>query len=78
MQSFIRKSDLSRDCSDQRPERFCVGDKDVEQPILTQDMKLGVSIKAREIAEEKEAVEQYGSSDSGASLGDIWRVLPDR
>jgi small subunit ribosomal protein S1 len=73
MKSFIRKSDLSRDRAEQRPERFSVGDKvDVRVTnIDSKTRKLGVSIKAREIAEEKEAVEQYGSSDSGASLGDI-------
>ena len=73
MKSFIRKSDLSRDRAEQRPERFSVGDKvDVRVTNLdNKTRKLGVSIKAREIAEEKEAVEQYGSSDSGASLGDI-------
>ena len=73
MKSFIRRSDLSRDRADQRPERFQVGDK-VDVRVTNVDSKtrrLGVSIKAREIAEEKEAVEQYGSSDSGASLGDI-------
>lgn len=73
MKSFIRRSDLSRDRAEQRPERFAVGDK-VDVRITNVDAKtrrLGVSIKAREIAEEKEAVEQYGSSDSGASLGDI-------
>ncbi|WP_376871513.1 30S ribosomal protein S1 [Albirhodobacter sp. R86504] len=73
MKSFIRRSDLSRDRADQRPERFSVGDK-VDVRVTNVDSKtrrLGVSIKAREIAEEKEAVEQYGSSDSGASLGDI-------
>ena len=71
--SFIRRSDLSRDRAEQRPERFSVGDKvDVRiTNIDTKTRKLGLSIKAREIAEEKEAVEQYGSSDSGASLGDI-------
>ena len=71
--SFIRRSDLSRDRSEQRPERFQVGDK-VDVRVTNVDQKtrrLGLSIKAREIAEEKEAVEQYGSSDSGASLGDI-------
>ncbi|MGY6632725.1 MAG: 30S ribosomal protein S1 [Alkalilacustris sp.] len=71
--SFIRRSDLSRDRSEQRPERFQVGDK-VDARVTSVDPKtrrLGLSIKAREIAEEKEAVEQYGSSDSGASLGDI-------
>ena len=73
MKSFIRRSDLARDRQDQRPERFQVGDKvDVRVTnIDTKTRRLGLSIKAREIAEEKEAVEQYGSSDSGASLGDI-------
>jgi len=73
MKSFIRRSDLSRERSEQRPERFSVGDK-VDVRVTNVDSKtrrLGVSVKAREIAEEKEAVEQYGSSDSGASLGDI-------
>ena len=71
--SFIRRSDLARDRQDQRPERFGVGDH-VDVRVTNVDAKsrrLGLSIKAREIAEEKEAVEQYGSSDSGASLGDI-------
>ena len=71
--SFIRRSDLSRDRAEQRPERFGVGDK-VDVRVTNIDNKtrrMGLSIKAREIAEEKEAVEQYGSSDSGASLGDI-------
>jgi small subunit ribosomal protein S1 len=71
--SFIRRSDLSRDRAEQRPERFGVGDK-VDVRVTNVDAKtrrLGLSIKAREIAEEKEAVQQYGSSDSGASLGDI-------
>jgi small subunit ribosomal protein S1 len=73
MKSFIRRSDLSRDRAEQRPERFQVGDHvDVRVTnIDSKTRKLGLSIKAREIAEEKEAVEQYGSSDSGASLGDI-------
>ncbi len=73
MKSFIRRSDLSRDRSEQRPDRFSVGDK-VDVRVTNVDPKtrrLGLSIKAREIAEEKEAVEQYGSSNSGASLGDI-------
>jgi small subunit ribosomal protein S1 len=73
MKSFIRRSDLSRDRAEQRPERFGVGDK-VDVRVTNLDpktRKLGLSIKAREIAEEKEAVQQYGSSDSGASLGDI-------
>ena len=73
MKSFIRRSDLSRDRAEQRPDRFAVGNK-VDVRVTNVDAKtrrLGLSIKAREIAEEKEAVEQYGSSSSGASLGDI-------
>jgi len=73
MKSFIRRSDLSRDRSEQRPERFSVGDK-VDARVTNLDKssrRIGLSIKALEIAEEKEAVAQYGSSDSGASLGDI-------
>ncbi len=73
MKSFIRRSDLSRDRSDQRPDRFAKGDK-IDARVTNIDKatrRLGLSIKAREIAEEKEAVQQYGSSDSGASLGDI-------
>jgi small subunit ribosomal protein S1 len=73
MKSFIRRSDLSRDRAEQRPERFQKGDK-IDVRVTNVDAKtrrLGLSIKAREIAEEKEAVEQFGSSDSGASLGDI-------
>ena len=73
VKSFIRRSDLARDRADQRPERFSVGDK-VDARVTNVDTKtrrLGLSIKAREIAEEKEAIDTYGSSDSGASLGDI-------
>jgi small subunit ribosomal protein S1 len=73
MKSFIRRSDLARDRAEQRPDRFGLGDK-IDVRVTNIDSKtrrLGLSIKAREIAEEKEAVEQYGSSDSGASLGDI-------
>jgi small subunit ribosomal protein S1 len=71
--SFIRRSDLSRERSEQRPERFAKGEK-VDARVTNFDKKshkVSVSIKALEIAEEKEAVAQYGSSDSGASLGDI-------
>ncbi len=71
--AFIRKGDLSRDRADQRPERFAVGDK-VDAMIIKADKakrQYTLSIKALEIAEEKEAVEQYGSVDAGASLGDI-------
>ena len=73
VKSFIRRSDLARDRNDQRPERFGVGDK-VDALVTSMDKasrKISLSIKAREVAEEKEAVAQYGSSDSGASLGDI-------
>jgi small subunit ribosomal protein S1 len=71
--AFIRRADLSRDRSEQRPERFAAGEK-VDARVTNFDKKtrkIAVSIKALEIAEEKEAVAQYGSSDSGASLGDI-------
>ena len=64
---------MARDRGDQRPERFGKGDK-VDALVTSVDKntrKISLSIKAREISEEKEAVEQYGSSDSGASLGDI-------
>ncbi len=73
LSSFIRRGDLSRDRDEQRPERFQVGQK-VDARVIAYDKKtrkLQVSIKALEIAEEKEAVAQYGSTDSGASLGDI-------
>ncbi|MEM7767080.1 MAG: 30S ribosomal protein S1 [Pseudomonadota bacterium] len=73
MKSFIRRSDLSRDRSEKRPERFAVGDK-VDAKINQLDKasrRVSLSIKALEIAEEQEAVAQYGSADSGASLGDI-------
>jgi small subunit ribosomal protein S1 len=70
---FIRRVDLSRDRAEQRADRFAVGEK-VDAVITNIDRKtrkLSLSIKARETAEEKQAVEEYGSSDSGASLGDI-------
>ncbi|MEX2249090.1 MAG: 30S ribosomal protein S1, partial [Parvibaculum sp.] len=73
MSAFIRRAELARDRADQRPERFSVGDK-IDARVTQFDRagrKIQLSIKALEIAEEKEAVAQYGSSDSGASLGDI-------
>ena len=73
IETFIRRNDLSRDRDEQRPERFSVGQK-VDARVISFDKKsrkIQVSIKALEIAEEKEAVAQYGSTDSGASLGDI-------
>jgi small subunit ribosomal protein S1 len=81
MTAFIRRADLSRDRNDQRPERFAKGDK-VDARVIQYDRKtqrISLSIKALEIAEEKEAVAQFGSSDSGASLGDILgAALKDR
>jgi len=71
--AFIKRSDLARDRGEQRPERFAVGEK-VDARITQFDRKthkLGISIKALEVAEEKEAIAQYGTADSGASLGDI-------
>ncbi|HZD92329.1 MAG TPA: 30S ribosomal protein S1 [Pseudolabrys sp.] len=71
--AFIKRSDLARDRGEQRPERFAVGQK-VDARVTQFDRKthkIGISIKALEVAEEKEAIAQYGSSDSGASLGDI-------
>ena len=73
VRAYIKRSDLARDRAEQRPERFGVGNK-IDAMVTSADKsgrKIGLSIKAREVAEEKEAVEQYGSSDSGASLGDI-------
>ncbi len=73
MTAFIRKSDLSRDRADQRPERFAVGDR-MDAQITNIDKaarRVSLSVKALEMAEEKVAIEQFGSSDSGASLGDI-------
>jgi len=70
---FIKKADLSRERSEQRPDRFAVGEK-VDAKILQVDpksRKLTLSIKAREVEEDKQAMAEFGSSDSGASLGDI-------
>jgi small subunit ribosomal protein S1 len=71
--SFIKRSELARDRSEQRPDRFAAGQK-VDARVIQFDRrahKISVSIKALEVAEEKEAIAQYGSSDSGATLGDI-------
>jgi len=73
LRAFVRKSDLSRDRSEQRPERFAVGDR-VDATVTSVEKstrKVSVSIKAMELADEKDAIAQFGSSDSGASLGDI-------
>src|SRR5919197_1341881 len=71
--TFIKRSELARDRGEQRPERFSVGQK-VDARVTQFDRrthKVQVSIKALEVAEEKEAIAQYGSTDSGATLGDI-------
>ena len=70
---FIRKSDLSRERGEQRPDRFAVGEK-IDAKVTQIDRgsrRISLSIKAREMEEEKQAMAEYGSSDSGASLGDI-------
>jgi small subunit ribosomal protein S1 len=71
--AFIRKADLSRDRSEQRAERFAVGDR-IDAQVTNIDKaarRVSLSVKALEMAEDKEAIEKFGSSDSGASLGDI-------
>jgi small subunit ribosomal protein S1 len=69
---FIKRTDLGRDRDEQRPERFQVGQKFDAMVIgFDRSKKPNFSVKAMQIAEEKQAVAQYGSSDSGASLGDI-------
>jgi small subunit ribosomal protein S1 len=73
LRTFIRKSDLSRDRQEQRAERFSVGDR-LDAMVTGFDKssrKVSLSVKAMELADEKEAIAQFGSSDSGASLGDI-------
>ncbi len=67
----IKKNDLSRERSEQRTDRFAVGEKVDAKVVSTEGRKLGLSIKQREIDEDKAALEAFGSSDSGASLGDI-------
>src|SRR5215213_2757076 len=71
--TFIKRNELARDRADQRPERFAPGEN-VDARVTMFDRKarrVALSIKALEVAEEKEAIAQYGSTDSGASLGDI-------
>jgi small subunit ribosomal protein S1 len=73
MTAFIRKADLSRDRSEQRAERFAVGDR-MDAQVTNIDKaarRVSLSVKALEMAEDKQAIEKFGSSDSGASLGDI-------
>ncbi len=74
--TFIKRADLSRDRAEQRPERFSVGNK-VDAAVTNfdrQTRRVTVSIKALEISDEKKAVAEFGSSDSGASLGDIFKA----
>ncbi|MFN0191931.1 MAG: 30S ribosomal protein S1, partial [Aestuariivirga sp.] len=73
MTAYAKRGDLARERSDQRTDRFAVGEKfDAKITVFdAKARKINVSIKALEIADEKQAVAQYGSSDSGASLGDI-------
>ena len=69
---FIKKSDLSRERSEQRPDRFAVGEKvDAKITSVEKGGKLVLSIKQREIDEDKAAMAEFGSTESGASLGDI-------
>ncbi len=73
LHGFIRRAELSRDRIDQRPDRFAPGDR-IDARIVNidrRDRRLTLSVKAHEVAEEKQAMAEYGSSDSGASLGDI-------
>jgi len=73
LRSFIRKSDLSRDRSEQRPDRFSTGDR-IDAMVTAFEKasrRVSLSVKAMELKDEKEAIAQFGSSDSGASLGDI-------
>ena len=71
--SFIKKADLSRDRVEQRPERFAIGNR-VDAKVVSIDKdnrKIQLSIKSLEMDEHKKAIAEYGSTDSGASLGDI-------
>jgi small subunit ribosomal protein S1 len=70
---FIRRAELARDKADQRPDRFAVGEK-VDAKVISVDRaarKLALTIRGKEMDEDKQAVQEYGSADSGASLGDI-------
>ena len=73
LEGVIKKADLSRERSEQRPDRFAVGEK-VDAKVISIDKKsrkVTLSIKAREIDEDKQAMKEFGSTESGASLGDI-------
>jgi small subunit ribosomal protein S1 len=70
---FIRRAELARDKGDQRPDRFSVGEK-VDAKVIAVDRaarKLSLTIKGKEMEEDKQAIAEFGTSDSGASLGDI-------
>ena len=70
---FIRRAELARDRGDQRPDRWAVGEK-VDAKVTAVDRaarRLALTIKGKEVDEEREAMKEYGSTDSGASLGDI-------
>jgi len=72
VRSFIKKNDLSKDRSEQRPNRFAIGDRvDAKVLSVAKNGQLNLSIKALEIEEHNRAIKEYGTSDSGASLGDI-------
>jgi small subunit ribosomal protein S1 len=71
MTSFIKKADLSRDRHEQRPERFAVGDRVDAKVTSASKGSVNLSIKALEMDQHKQAISEYGSAESGASLGDI-------
>jgi len=73
MTGFIRRAELARDKGEQRPDRFAVGEK-VDAKVVSIDRaarKLQLTIKGKEVEEDKAAIAEFGTSDSGASLGDI-------
>ncbi|MFT9360894.1 30S ribosomal protein S1 [Acetobacter okinawensis] len=73
LSGFIRRAELARDKTEQRPERFAVGER-VDAKVVSVDRtsrKVALTIKGREVEEDKQAINEYGSADSGASLGDI-------
>jgi small subunit ribosomal protein S1 len=80
VQSFVKKADLARERQEQRTDRFAVGDR-VDAKITSVDKatrKVALSIKALEAEEHKKAIAEYGSVDSGASLGDILGAALDQ
>ncbi|MEH0002687.1 MAG: S1 RNA-binding domain-containing protein [Holosporaceae bacterium] len=78
LKGFIKKVDLSRDRAEQRANRFAVGEK-VDAKIMTLDAsRVSLSIKARELEEERDIMQKYGSSDSGATLGEMLGLSLDK